>query len=156
MSDTAGDPAALERLRAQRGRLADRMRAPWWYLAGIAFVYALVFAFPFGSRYLGVSIWPFFAAALVATCLLQWGLTRTTGIKLGFQNLRFPVAGRPARTAMVVVSITAMVSEHFLIGRGLVAAAIIVAALAVLAEVAAQQAALRGIRQGLRAGGGLA
>jgi hypothetical protein len=57
---------------------------------------------------------------------------------------------------MVVVSITAMVSEHFLIGRGLVAAAIIVAALAVLAEVAAQQAALRGIRQGLRAGGGLA
>ncbi len=51
MGDVARDPAALELLRVQRGRLADRMRPPWWYLAGIAFLWALVFAAPFGSRY---------------------------------------------------------------------------------------------------------
>jgi len=53
MRDVARDPAALERLRVQRSRLADRMRPPWWYLTGIALMYALVFAFPFASRFLG-------------------------------------------------------------------------------------------------------
>ena len=46
--------------------------------------------------------------------------------------------------------ITASIS---LIDRGLLAAAIVVAALAVAAEVALLQAAPRGIRQELRAGG---
>jgi hypothetical protein len=55
-----------------------------------------------------------------------------------------------------VVSVGAIVTEHFLIDRGLIVAAIAVAALAVVAEVAATQAALRGIRQELRAGGGAA
>jgi hypothetical protein len=50
----------------------------------------------------------------------------------------------------------ALVTETFLIRRGLVVAAIVVAALAVVAEVAAQHAQLRGIRQDLRAGGGAA
>jgi hypothetical protein len=54
------------------------------------------------------------------------------------------------------VCLATIVTEHFLIDRGLLAAAIVVAALAVVAEVAAQQAALRGIRQELRAGGGAA
>ena len=35
MRDVAGDPAALEQLRVQRSRLADRLRPPWWYLAGV-------------------------------------------------------------------------------------------------------------------------
>ena len=52
MRDVARDPAALELLRVQRGRLADRMRPPWWYLPGVAIVWALVFAAPFSSRYL--------------------------------------------------------------------------------------------------------
>ena len=52
MRDVARDPAALELLRVQRGRLADRMRPPWWYLTGIAIMWALVFAVPFTSRYL--------------------------------------------------------------------------------------------------------
>ena len=39
-------------LRVQRSRLADRMRPPWWYLTGIATMYALVFAGPFTSRFL--------------------------------------------------------------------------------------------------------
>jgi hypothetical protein len=156
MRDAARDPAALELLRVQRSRLADRMRAPWWYLTGIAIMYALVFAVPFTSRYLGLSIWPIFAAALTVACLLQWGMTRVTGIKVGFRNLRYPAAGRPVRIAIVAVSVAAIVTEHFLIDRGLIVAAIAVAALAVVAEVAGSQAALRGIRQELRAGGGAA
>jgi hypothetical protein len=156
MQDAARDPAALELLRVQRSRLADRMRAPWWYLTGIAIMYALVFAVPFTSRYLGLSIWPIFAAALTVACLLQWGMTRVTGIKVGFRNLRYPAAGRPVRIAIVAVSVAAIVTEHFLIDRGLIVAAIAVAALAVVAEVAGSQAALRGIRQELLAGGGAA
>ena len=153
MRDVARDPAALELLRVQRSRLANRMRPPWWYLTCIAIMYALVFAVPFTSRYLGVSIWPIFVAALAVACLLQWGMTRATGIKVGFRNLRYPASGRPVRIAVVVVCLAAIVTEHFLIDRGLPAAAIVVAALGVVAEVAAQQAALRGIRQELRAGG---
>lgn len=156
MSDMAGDPAALERLRVQRSRLADRMRPTWWYLTGIAILYALVFAFPFASRFLGASIWPFLVAALVVSIPLQWGWTRVTGIKMGFRNLSYPGPGRPARYAVVVVSLAAVVSEHFLIDRGLLVAAVVVAALAVVAEVAAQCALLRGIRQELRAGGAAA
>ena len=156
MSGAARDPAALELLRLQRSRLADRMRPPWWYLAGIAIMYALVFAFPFASRFLGASIWPFFVAALVVAVPLQWGWTRVTGMKMGFRNLSYPGPGRPARYAMVVVCLAAMGTEHFLIDRGLLAAAIVVAALAVVAEVALQQALLRGIRQELRGGGGAA
>jgi hypothetical protein len=156
MRDVARDPAALERLRVQRGRLADRMRPPWWYLTGIAIMYALVFAFPFTSRFPGVSVWPIFVAALAVPCLLQWGLTRATGIKVGFRNLRYPASGRPVRIAVVVVCLAALMTEHFLIDRGLLAAAIVVAVLAVVAEVAASQAALRGIRQELRGGGGAA
>jgi hypothetical protein len=161
MRDAARDPAALEpleRLRVQRGRLADRLRPPWWYLTGIAIMYALAFAVPFGQRYLpqGFSIWPFFAAALAVACPLQWGMTRATGIKMGFRNLRYPASGRPVRITAVAVCLAALVTEHFLINRGLLVAAIAIAALAVVAEVAAQQAALRGIRQELRDGGGAA
>jgi hypothetical protein len=157
MPDVARDPAALERLRAQRSRLADRMRPPWWYLPGIGLLYALVFAVPFGSRFLpqGVRIWPILLAVLAVAYLLQWGLVRATGIAVDTGSLRYP-SGRPAVIAMIVVSAVALVTEAFLIRRGLVVAAIVVAALAVVAEVAAQRAHLRGIRQDLRAGGGAA
>jgi hypothetical protein len=47
MGDVASDRTALELLRVQRGRLADRMRPPWWYFPGIATVF---FAGPFSSR----------------------------------------------------------------------------------------------------------
>jgi hypothetical protein len=156
MHDVAGDPAALERLRAQRARLADRLRPPWWYLTGIAVLYALVFAVPFTSRFLGLGIWPVFIAAAVVAGLLQWAWTRATGIKLPFRNLRYPAAGRPARIAVVAVSLATIVTEHFLIDRGLPAVAVAVAALGVAAEVATQEVLLRGIRQELRSGGGAA
>ena len=156
MRDVARDPAALELLGVQRSRLADRMRPPWWYLTGVAIMYALVFAFPFASRFLGVSIWPFFVAALVVAVPLQWGWTRATGIKLPFRNLRDRSPGRPVGIATLVVSTAAIATEAFLIDRGLLVAAIAVAALAVAAEVALQQVLLRGIRQELRGGGGAA
>ena len=153
MPDVARDPTALELLRVQRSRLADRMRPPWWYLTGVAVMYVLVFAFPFASRFLGVGIWPFFAAALLVAVPLQWGWTRVTGIKMGFRNLSYPGPGRLARYAVVVVSLGAIVTEHYLIDRGLIVVAIAVAALAVAAEVALQQVLLRGVRQELQGGG---
>ncbi|HEY1919705.1 MAG TPA: hypothetical protein VGH27_29390 [Streptosporangiaceae bacterium] len=104
MSDAARDTAALELLRAQRGRLADRIRTPWWYLAGIALMYALVFVSPFTQRYAWVHLWVIFAAAAAVALLLGWGMNRATGI----------------------------------------------------AEVAGSLAAVRGIRQELRGGGGAA
>ena len=157
MRDVARDPAALELLRAQRSRLADRMRPPWWYLTGVAILWALTFACPFSSRFLpqGVRIWPILAAAVAVACLLQWGLARATGIAVATRTLRYP-AGRPARIAMIVVSLATLVTETFLIRHDLIMTAIVVAALAVAAEVAAQQALLRAIRQDLRAGGGAA
>jgi hypothetical protein len=153
MRDLARDPAALELLRVQRSRLADRMRPPWWYLTGAAIVWALVFAGPFSSRYLPRGdYWAIVAAAVAVACLLQWGLARGTGIKVGFRNLR-DRQGRPARIATLVVSLAAIATESLLIERGLLVAAIVVAALAVVAELAVQQAALRGFRQDLRGGG---
>src|SRR5579875_1532499 len=145
MRDTARDPAALELLRVQRGRLADRMRPPWWYLTGIGVLWALTFACPFTSRFLpqGVRIWPILLAAVTAACLLQWGLAQATGISVGTRTLRYP-SGRPAQIAMALTGAAALVT------------AIVVAALAVVAEVAAQQAQLRGIRQDLRDGRGAA
>jgi hypothetical protein len=157
MRDVASDPAALELLRVQRSRLADRMRPPWWYLTGAAVLWALVFADPFSSRYLskGVPTWPVLVAAVAVACLLQWGLTRATGISVGIPDLTYR-PGRPARIAMLVVSVAALVTETFLIDRGLLVAAVAVAALTVVAGVVSVQAALRGIRQDLRAGGGAA
>jgi hypothetical protein len=157
MPDAAGDPAALELLRVQRSRLADRLRPPWWYLTGIAIVWALAFASPFSKRYLpqGVRTWPILLAVLAVAWLLQWGLARATGIAIDGRMLRYP-SGRPAGIAIIVVGAAALWTEFFLIDHGLLVAAIAVAALAVAAEVAAQQAHLRGIRQDLRAGGGAA
>jgi hypothetical protein len=167
MRDVARDPAALELLRVQRSRLADRMRPPWWYLPGVAIVWALFFAGPFSSRSFSsprsVSTWLILVPALAVCYLLQWGLTRATGIKAGTRPLRalrdglfYYRPGRPAGIAMLVVSVAALGTEASLIRRELLAAAIVVAALAVAAEVTAQQALLRAIRQDLRAGGGAA
>ena len=153
MPDAARDPGALELLGMQRSRLADRMRPPWWYLTGVAIMYALVFAFPFASRFLGVGIWPFVVAALVVAVPLQWGRTRATGIKMGFRNLSSPGPGRPARYTVLVVCLGALTAEHFLIERDLIAAAIVIAVLGVAGEVVVQLALLRDARRELRGGG---
>ena len=167
MRDTAGEQPTLERLRVQRSRLADRMRPPWWYLPGVAAAWALFFAGPFSSRSFSspasVSTWAIVVPILAIGFLLQWGMTRATGIKAGPRPLRMLLdglfyyrPGRPAAIAMAVVSFAGLGTESSLIRHGLLAAAIAVAVLAVAAEVAAQQALLRAIRQDLRAGGGAA
>lgn len=156
MGELAGDPAALELLRAQRARLADRMQPPYWCWTGVAIVWALVFTSPFGSRYLPRgAYWGIAAAAVAVAYLVQCGLARATGIKVGFRNLR-DRQGRPARIATLVVSLAAIAAEGLLIEHSLLAAAIAVAAVGVAAEVAIQQAALRGFRRDLRGGGGAA
>ena len=167
MRDAARDPAALERLRVQRSRLADRMRPPWWYLPGVAIVWALFFAGPFTSRSFSspaaVSTWAIVVPAGAVCVLLQWGLVRATGLKVGPRPLRvlqdglfYYRPGRPAGIAMAVVSIAGLGTEASLIRHGLIVVAIVVVALAVAAQVAAQQVLLRAIRQDLRAGGAAA
>jgi hypothetical protein len=160
MRDVVRDPAALERLRVQRSRLADRMRPPWWYLTGSAILWAVLFAGPFILQYLlhGVPTWPSLvltAAALGLLRLMPWGLARATGIAVRLPNPRYRL-GLPALVAMIVVFFAAIETETFLIRHGLLAAAIVVAVLAVAAQVALLQARLRGIRQELQAGGGAA
>jgi hypothetical protein len=164
MRDVSGDPAALELLRVQRNRLADRLRPPWWYLPGAAIAWAVGGTGQFSLRYLPrVDYWAIGVAQLAVWCLLQWGLARATGIKVGPRPLRvlrdglfYYRPGRPALVAMLVVSLAVGPAEFVLIHHGRLAGAIVVAAFAVLTQVALQQAWLRGIRQALRDGGGAA
>ncbi len=164
MDDVARDPAALDLLQRQRNRLADRLRLPWWFLVGTAVGYALVFAGPFATRYLPQGYyWALAAATLPLAFLLQWGLDQATGMKVGPRLLRvlrdglfYYRPGRPAMIAMLVVSLAAISAESSLIRHGLIAAAIVVAALGIVAELALVRARLRGIRQVLREGGGAA
>jgi hypothetical protein len=163
MRDVASDPA-LELLRVQRSRLADRMRAPWWYLPGTAVVWGLFFAGPFSSRSFSspasVSTWAI-VIPIVAVCfLLQWGMSRATGLKAGPRpgrvlqdGLFYYRPGRPAAIAMFVVSLGGLMTETALIRHGLLAAAIAVAVPAAAAQVALQLAQFRAIRQSLRDGG---
>ncbi len=164
MRDVARDPAALELLRMQRNRLADRLRPPWWYLPGAAIAWAVAFTGPFTLRYLPrVDYWAIWVTELAVWCLLQWGLTRATGIKVGPRPLRvlrdglfYYRPGRPALIAILVVSLATGEIEFLLIRHSLLAAAIVVAVLGVAVEVTLQQAWLREIRQDLRDGGGAA
>lgn len=164
MRDVARDPAALELLQVQRNRLADRMRPPRWYLPGAAVAWVVAFTGPFSLRYLPrVDYWAIGLAQLAVWCLLQWGLARATGIKVGPRPLRvlrdglfYYRPGRPALIAIIVASLAIGEIEFLLIRHGLIAAAIVVAALGVAAEVTLQQAWLREIRQDLRSGGGAA
>ena len=164
MRDMAGNPVALDLLRVQRSRLADRLRPPWWYLTGSAIAWAVGFTGQFSLRYLPrVDYWAVAAGELAVWCLLQWGLTRATGVKVGPRPLRvlrdglfYYRPGRPALIAMLVVSLAVGQTDFLLLRHGLLAAAIAVAALGVAVEVALQQAWLREIRKALRDGGGAA
>jgi hypothetical protein len=67
---------------------------------------------------------------------MQWGLTRATGIRLPFRNLRYPSPGRPVGIAILVVFLAADETEFLLIRRDPIVAALVAAALAVVAEMA--------------------
>src|ERR1700744_3898865 len=164
MRDVAKDPAVLELRRAQLDRLADRLRPPWWYLPGTAIAWAVAFAGPFTLRYFPrVDYWIIAVVQLAVWCLLQWGLTRATGIKVGPRPLRvlrdglfYYRPGRPALIAIIVVSLGVGETEFLLLRHSRLAAAIVVAVFGIAVEVALQQAWLREIRQGLRDGRGTA
>jgi hypothetical protein len=161
MRGMAGNPVALDLLEVQRNRLADRLRTPWWYLAGSAIAWAVGSTDQFSLRYLSrADYWAIGFAELAVWCLLQWGLARATGIIVGPRPLRvlrdglfYYRPGRPALIAILVVTLALGETEFLLIRHGLLAVAIVVAALGVVIQVALQQAWLRGIRQALRDGG---
>jgi hypothetical protein len=134
------------------------MRPPWWYLAGSACCWAVLFAGPFIVQYLlhGVPTWPSLILTVAALCLIRllpWGLARATGMAVRLGNLRY-ASGLHALIAMVVVAIAATQAETFLIRHRLPAPAIVVAVLAVAAQLILLQARLLGIRRELRDGGG--
>ncbi len=151
MREAPQDVAELGQLRAQREQLANRVRAPWWYLAGYAGVLALICAVPFGSHYFrGTWSW----SGLVAIALfylLQRALARVTGVAVGTRTLRYP-SGRPAGIMLMMVVTAAVVAEMVLITRGLTVAAIVAGVLATAVGTACHQAHLRGIRRDLRMG----
>jgi hypothetical protein len=95
---------------------------------------------PLGSRFLplGYRIWPVLVAGVAVACLLQWGLARATGIAVAIPMLRYP-SGRAAGRAMIIVAVAALGAQVLLIDRGLLLVAIVVAALAVVAQARANQ-----------------
>ena len=98
MPDAARDRERWSCSGCSEPGVADRLRPPWWYLAGFAIMYALVFAFPSPRGYLGVGIWPFLVAALAVAAPMQWAWTRTTGIKMGFGTSAIPARAVPRGT----------------------------------------------------------
>ena len=146
--------AELELLRAQRAQLASRLKTPWWYVAGVAFAWAVAFAMPIGSRYLtGVGI----GSALLFTVvffLLQRALARVSGVDVGIVTWQYP-SGRAWTVAMVAVIFAACGAEGLLLDRGLLAAAIVAGAFATLAGTGCWLGHLRGIRRDLETGRGV-
>jgi hypothetical protein len=153
MGNTHEDAVGLEQLRGQRARLANRLRAPWWYWAGVTVVMALMCAAPFGGHYLhwGGS-WPVVAAAVVFFPL-QVGLARACGVDIGTRTLRYR-SGRAAGFALGVVVVWAWIGETLLLDRGRGSIAIVVGIVAVAAADVCWKAHLRGIRRDLQNAGG--
>ena len=112
--DGTENVAGLELLRAQRAQLASRLKAPWWYRAGVAFAWAVAFALPIGSRYLtgagigGVLLF------IVVFLLLQYALARVSGVDVGIVTWQYP-SGRAWTIAIVVVIFAADGLEGFLL-----------------------------------------
>jgi hypothetical protein len=151
LTGDTGNVAELELLRAQRARLASRLKTPWWYVAGVAFAWAVAFAATIGSRYLiGAGIGGALLFIVVAL-LLQYALARVGGVDVGIRTWQYP-SGRPGTAAMVVVIFAADGVEGLLLEYGLLAAAIVVGALATVAGTVCWLGHLRGIRRDLETG----
>ena len=153
MRDDTGNVAELELelLRAQRAQLASRLRTPWWYVAGVAFAWAVAFATTIGSHYLtGAGI----GGALlfiVVFLLLQYALARVSGVNVGIRTWQYP-SGRPWTAAIVAVIFAADLVEGLLLEHGLLAAAIVAGVLATVAGTVCWLGHLRGIRRDLETG----
>jgi hypothetical protein len=151
MRDDTENVAELELLRAQRAQLASRLKTPWWYVAAMAFGWAVAFAMPIGSRYLtGVSIGGSLLV-IVVFFVAQYALARVSGVDVGIRTWQYP-SGRPWTIAIVVVIFAASAVESLLLEHGLLAAAIMVGMLATVAGTVCWLGHLRGIRRDLEAG----
>ena len=151
MRDDTENVAELELLRTQRAQLASRLKTPWWYVAGMAFAWAVAFATLIVSHYLvGASIGGTLFA-IVVLFLLQYALARVSGVDVGIRTWQYP-SGRPWTIALVVVIFAASWAEGLLLEHGLLAAAIVVCVLATVAGTVCWLGHLRGIRRDLETG----
>jgi hypothetical protein len=153
MRDATENAAELELLRAQRAQLASRLKTPWWYVAGMAFAWAVAFAMPIGSHYLTGAGIGGALLAIVVLFLLQYALARVSGVDVGIQTWQYP-SSRAWTIALVVVIFAASVVESLLLKHGLLAASIVIGVLATLAGTACWLGHLRGIRRDLETGRG--
>ena len=151
--DDTENVAELELLRAQRARLASRLKTPWWYVAAMAFGWAVAFAMPIGSHYLTGAGIGGMLLVIVVFLLAQYALARVSGVNVGIATWQYP-SGRAWTIAIVVVVFAASWVETLLLDRRLLAAAIVVGVLATLAGTGCWQGHLRGIRRDLEAGRG--
>ena len=153
MRDDTENVAELELLRAQRAQLASRLKTPWWYVAGMAFAWAVAFAMPIGSHYLTGAGIGGALLAIVVLFLLQYALARVSGVDVGIETWQYP-SGRAWTIAIVVVIFAASAVERLLLDRGLLGAAIMVGVLATLAGTGCWLGHLQGIRRDLETGRG--
>jgi len=143
--------AELELLRAQRAQLASRLKAPWWYVAGIAFAWAVAFAIPIGAHYITGAGIAGTLLAIVVFVLLQLALARVSGVDVGRRTWHYP-SGRGWTIAMVVIILAGSWVERLLLDRGLIAATIVAGVLATVAGTGCWLAILRAIRRDLETG----
>jgi len=153
MGDGMENPAELELLRAQRAQLASRLRAPWWYVAAVAFGWAVAFATPIGSHYLTGAGIVGSLLIIVVFVVAHYALARVSGVNVGLVTWQYP-SGRVWTIAMVVTIFAADVVETLSLEHGLLAAAIVVGGLATVAGTYCWQGHLRGIRRDLQTGTG--
>ena len=151
MRDDTESVAELELLRAQRAQLASRLKTPWWYVAGMAFGWAVAFAMPIGSHYLTGAGLVGALLVIVVLFLMQYALARVSGVNVGLSTWQYP-SGRAWTIALVVVIFAASWAETFLLEHGLLAVAIVVGVLATLAGTVCWLGHLRGIRRDLETG----
>ena len=153
MREDTENVAELELLRAQRAQLASRLETPWWYVAAMAFGWAVAFAMPIGSHYLTGAGIGSSLLVIVVFLVAQHALARVSGVDVGIMTWQYP-SGRTWTIAIVVVIFAAGVVETLLLEHGLLAVAIVVGVLATLAGTGCWQGHLRGIRRDLETGRG--
>ena len=151
--DDTENVAELELLRAQRAQLASRLKTPWWYVAAIAFAWAVAFAMPIGTHYLTGAGIGGTLLVIVVFILAQYALARVSGVDVGIRTWQYP-SGRAWTIAIVVVIFAASSVESILLEHGLLAAAVVVGVLATLAGTGCWLGHLRGIRRDLETGRG--
>jgi hypothetical protein len=150
---------ALGRIERQRGRLADRLQPPLWYLAGEALAFLVLFLLPGVSQRPGhelpqgamvVAI----VAALVGLNLLDARLAAVTGVKLRSDRHRAYASSRAATLRAGTITLpAALVTWAVALAISWIAS-IAVGVVVALFVIRARQAVLAAIRDDIRAGRG--